>query len=218
MAALFAMMENMKMKIGLLAWMTALIFPLLLIGCQPADQMPVPPETAVSSGSPDGQPDESASEEASVMTFDLTSSAFVHKGVIPTQYSCKDKDQSPTLSWSGAPAGTKSYALIVDDPDAPSGTWVHWVYYNIPASQTSLMEGLAREKEFKDGSRNGENSWGVLGYDGPCPPSGTHRYFFKMYALDAVLALEPGATKPELLKAMQGHILATAELMGTFKK
>jgi Raf kinase inhibitor-like YbhB/YbcL family protein len=212
------MMKNMKIYIGLLAWMAALIFPLFLIGCQPAGQKTVPPETAASSVSPDGQPEDAASEEASVMTFDLTSSSFAHKGVIPTQYSCKDKDLSPSLTWSGAPAGTKSYALIVDDPDAPSGTWVHWVYYNIPANQTTLVEGITRDKEFKDGSRNGENSWGVMGYDGPCPPSGTHRYFFKMYALDSVLALEPGAKKPELLKAMQGHILGMAELMGTFKK
>lgn len=152
------------------------------------------------------------------MTFDLTSSAFTHKGSIPVLYSCKDKDTSPPLSWAGAPDSVKSYALIVDDPDAPSGTWIHWVYFNIPGQQTSLEQGISRDKEFMDGSRNGENSWGALGYDGPCPPSGTHRYFFKLYALDTVLSLEPGASKPEVLKAMQGHTLGMAELMGTFSK
>lgn len=153
-----------------------------------------------------------------MMTFDLTSSAFTHKGAIPSLYTCKDKDVSPPLSWSGAPTGVKSFALVVDDPDAPAGTWIHWVYFNIPGTKTSLDQGLTREKEFTDGSRNGENSWGVLGYDGPCPPSGTHRYFFKLYALDTILSLEPGATKPEVLKAIQGHTLAMAELMGTFQK
>jgi Raf kinase inhibitor-like YbhB/YbcL family protein len=211
-------MKIVKRILQKILWLTILAIAGTLIGCSPSSSTPALPEQAARTASQDGTTAESASEEVLMMTFDLTSTAFTHKGAIPSLYSCKDKDVSPPLSWSGAPAGVKSYALIVDDPDAPAGTWIHWVYFNIPGEKSSLEQGLTREKEFADGSRNGENSWGVLGYDGPCPPSGTHRYFFKLYALDTVLPLEPGATKPEVLKAIQGHTLAMAELMGTFQK
>jgi hypothetical protein len=116
------------------------------------------------------------------------------------------------------PEGTRSFALIADDPDAPVGTWVHWVLYNIPSSARTLIESIPADAKLADGSINGKNSWGKPGYGGPCPPSGTHRYFFKLYALDTVLNLGSGATKEQLLNAMQGHILGQAELMGKYKR
>ena len=147
------------------------------------------------------------------MSLILTSDAFANGQSIPAKYSCVGKNISPALTWDEPPAGTKSFALIVDDPDAPMGTWVHWVLFNIPASTGSLQENA-------DSSTlsAGKNSSGNTRYDGPCPPSGTHRYFFKLYALDSTLSLSPGATKEQVLKAMEGHILAQGELMGTFSK
>jgi Raf kinase inhibitor-like YbhB/YbcL family protein len=147
------------------------------------------------------------------MSLDLKSDAFVSGQSIPAKYSCIGKNISPALTWSNAPTGTQSFALIVDDPDAPMGTWVHWVLYNIPSTTTSLEESA------DTGALSvGKNSSGKMRYDGPCPPSGTHRYFFKLYALDSSLSLSPGATKEQLLDAMKGHILAQGELMGTFSK
>lgn len=148
----------------------------------------------------------------------LTSSAFTHGAMIPKDYTCDGKDISPPLSWSDPPEKTQSFALIMDDPDAPMGTWVHWVIYNIPATARGLPEGVPKDADLPDGSRQGRNSWRRIGYGGPCPPSGTHRYFFKLYALDTVLTLASGATKDELLKAMEGHILAQAEFMGRYSR
>lgn len=148
----------------------------------------------------------------------LTSSAFTHGAMIPKEYTCDGKDISPPLSWGDPPEKTQSFALIMDDPDAPMGTWVHWVIYNIPATARGLPEGVPKDADLPDGSRQGRNSWRKIGYGGPCPPSGTHRYFFKLYALDIVLTLASGATKDELLKAMEGHILANAELMGRYAR
>jgi Raf kinase inhibitor-like YbhB/YbcL family protein len=167
---------------------------------------------------PEGNMDDMTSQEGTVLSYPLSSTDFEHKAAIPVKFSCKGEDISPQLQWKDTPQGTMSFALIVDDPDAPSGTWIHWVYYNIPAGINQLPQGIKRDKELSDGSRNGTNSWGKVGYNGPCPPAGQHRYFFKLYALDAVLDLKAGATKPELLKAMQGHILGLAELMGTFAR
>jgi len=151
------------------------------------------------------------------MPFTLTSSAFTHGQPIPVQYSCKGRDISPALAWSDPPANTQSFALIMDDPDAPMGTWVHWVIYNIPGSARGLPEAVPTDAKLADGSVQGTTSARSTGYHGPCPPSGTHRYFFKLYALDVMLSL-PDADKEKLLKAMEGHILAQAELMGTFSK
>ncbi len=143
----------------------------------------------------------------------LTSAAFAEGGTIPAQYTCDGSDVSPPLVWSGAPAGTKAFALIADDPDAPAGTWVHWVLYNVPGSVAQLPEGVAAP----GGAAQGRNDFRKTGYGGPCPPPGKpHRYFFKLYALDAPLALKAGATKPEVERAMQGHTLAQAQLMGTY--
>ena len=152
------------------------------------------------------------------MTLSLTSNAFASGQNIPSKYSCLGREISPDLSWSNFPAQTKSFALIVDDPDAPMGIWVHWLMYNIPPEKNSLPENISAGAELSDGSLQGKNSGGRLGYNGPCPPSGTHRYFFKLYALDSKLTISSGASKEQLLQAMQGHILAQGELMGTFSK
>ena len=148
------------------------------------------------------------------MSMILTSSAFANGQSIPAKYSCVGKEVSPPLAWSEVPAGVKSFALIMDDPDAPMGTWVHWVLFNIPASSHGLTEGAS----FNDGTLQGANSGGQMKYGGPCPPSGTHRYFIKLYALDAMLNARTGMTKDQLLSDVQGHILAQSELMGTFSK
>lgn len=148
----------------------------------------------------------------------ITSTVFKEGGMIPPRYTCDGQDISPPLEWKEAPPGTKSLALIADDPDAPMGTWVHWVIYNIPPNATRLEENIKPEKESKDGMRQGKNDWPRIGYGGPCPPSGTHRYYFKLYALDAMLDLGPGATKADLLQAMKGHILRESRLMGKYKR
>jgi Raf kinase inhibitor-like YbhB/YbcL family protein len=156
------------------------------------------------------------------MAFALTSTAFIHNGPIPKLYTCQGKDISPALAWSGMPAGTKSFALIVDDPDAPDPkapkmTWVHWVLYNLPAASTGLPEAVA-PAALPAGTREGRNDWKRTGYGGPCPPIGRHRYFHKLYALDVVLPDLKQPTKAELERAMQGHVLAKVELMGTYQK
>lgn len=174
-----------------------------------------------SCGSPAGTPPSATNLVITTepnMSIELKSSAFTSGGAIPAQYACTGSDKSPALTWSEPPAGTQSFALIMDDPDAPAGTWVHWVLFNIPASAPGLTEGIPAGETLPDGSLQGRNSSGNLGYNGPCPPSGTHRYFFKLYALDEMLGLSPGADKGELLKAMEGHTLGQGELMGTFSK
>ena len=148
----------------------------------------------------------------------ITSSAFAEGNMITAKYTCDGRDISPPLEWKDVPSGTKSFALISDDPDAPRGTWVHWVIYNIPPNVTKFDENIPRDKEFKNGMRQGSNDWPQIGYGGPCPPSGTHRYYFKLYALDTMLGLKPEATKAQLAQAMKGHILAEAQLMGKYSK
>jgi Raf kinase inhibitor-like YbhB/YbcL family protein len=161
----------------------------------------------------------SASSGGASTTFALTSPAFAAGAEIPRQYTCKGADTSPALAWSGAPANTASFALIVDDPDAPHGTWVHWVLWNLPASVHSLPEGVPKRDQLDDGSRQGRNSNQKVGYSGPCPPSGqTHRYFFRLYALDGKLDLAAGAGRSDLDTAMKGHVLAQTEYMGSFHK
>jgi len=151
--------------------------------------------------------------------MNFNSSGFAAGAAIPSQYTCKGSDVSPALAWSGAPPNTASFALIMDDPDAPAGTWVHWVMWNIPASTHSLPEGVAKREQLEDGARQGRNSFGKVGYGGPCPPAGqTHRYFFRLYALDTKLDLAAGAQRSALDSAMQGHVLAQSEYMGTFHK
>jgi hypothetical protein len=148
----------------------------------------------------------------------ITSPAFEDGEAIPTAHTCDGKNTSPPLEWSGVPDGTKSLALICDDPDAPIGTWVHWVYFNIPASLTGLPEGLAAGAEPETGGIQGRNGWRKRAYGGPCPPGGTHRYYFRLYALDAKLELAHRANKRRLRRAMDGHIVAEATLMGTYSR
>lgn len=157
-------------------------------------------------------------DQSAIDWLTISSPAFEHGQPIPPKYSRKGENVSPPLEWSNPPEGTRSLALICDDPDAPGGTWVHWVIFNIPARTRSMPEGTAREAELSFGIRNGKNSWGDLGYDGPQPPGGTHRYYFKLYALDTELDLAAGADKGALLEAMTGHVLAQGELMGTYSK
>ncbi len=158
----------------------------------------------------------SPTSQETPMTLTLSSSAFAAGKSIPSEYSCKGRNISPALAWTGAPANTASFALILDDPDAPAGTFTHWVIYNIPAVSKGLAQGVAQQPTFDDGSAQGRNSGNRQYYEGPCPPSGTHRYFFRLYALDTRLDLPAGATVDQLRKSMQGHILAQGELMGTF--
>ena len=156
-------------------------------------------------------------EKAGAIT--ITSPAFSAEGMIPAKYSCEGADVSPPLSWTGAPAGAKSLALVCDDPDAPAGIWVHWVLYNLPAGTSSLMEKVATTPMLPNGARQGVNDFGKIGYGGPCPPSGkAHRYIFKFYALDIELALQPGATKKDLLHAMAHHVMAKGVLMGKYQR
>jgi len=162
------------------------------------------------------EPTESPEPIQSEKEFILTSEVFLEGEPIPSKYACNGDDISPPLAWSGAPDNTNVFVLIMDDPDAPVGIWVHWVLFNIPGNETVLGVGLPADAELPDGSQQGTNSWGRVGYGGPCPPSGVHRYFFKLYALDAPLALDESATKEEVLAAMEGHILLETELMGTY--
>jgi Raf kinase inhibitor-like YbhB/YbcL family protein len=152
------------------------------------------------------------------MKINVISSAFQEGGMIPKQYTCDDKDVSPPLAWDSVPEGTKSLALICDDPDAPMGTWVHWVLYDLPSIARELPENVPPKKILDNGARQGTNDFRKIGYGGPCPPGGTHRYYFKLYALDIELNRDPGMTKGQLLKAMEGHILTEGQLMGKYKR
>ncbi len=152
------------------------------------------------------------------MVLDITSTAFSEGGMIPESYTCDGRDVSPDLKWTGVPEGTKSLVLICDDPDAPMGTWVHWVLFNIPSGKTGLAAEISSEASLANGAKHGTNDFRRLGYGGPCPPGGTHRYYFKLYALDTDLGLESGATKAQVEDAMEGHILAECQLMGKYKR
>lgn len=156
--------------------------------------------------------------ETDIETIQVMSSAFEEGNAIPQKYACDGQDISPPLSWEAGPEGTRSIALIADDPDAPRGTFVHWVLYDLPGNARELPENTARDRTLPNGAKQGVNSGGKIGYMGPCPPSGTHRYFFKVYALDAMTNLPPGKNKADLLKTLEGHILAQGQIMGTYKK
>ncbi|MEN8236047.1 MAG: YbhB/YbcL family Raf kinase inhibitor-like protein [Pseudomonadota bacterium] len=149
------------------------------------------------------------------MGFTLRSPAFEHNGFIPEVFTCDGGDRSPALHWQDIPAGTKSLALIMDDPDAPMGTWDHWILFNIPPNTTGLLEGVSK---LPAGVQEGTNSWNKTGYGGPCPPDKEHRYFFKLYALDIMLKLVDGVTKQELEQTMEGHIIGETELLGRYNR
>ena len=152
------------------------------------------------------------------MEIQIKSRAFEEGGMIPEQYTCDGIDVSPPLEWTSVPEGTRSLALICDDPDATVGTWIHWVLFNLPADTKELPENIPAQKILANGSKQGVSDFGKIGYGGPCPPTGTHRYYFKLYALDINFNLEPGISKRELLKAMEGHILAEGQLMGKYTR
>jgi Raf kinase inhibitor-like YbhB/YbcL family protein len=195
--------------------MKAMLVPLILaalacttVGCgqdakEPADENAMVPE----------------GEQAPVAVIELTSGAFIGGDAIPSRYSCDGENVSPPLAWGTPPDGTKSFALVMDDPDAVAvakKVWDHWILYNLPAGTMSLPEGLPTVLELGNGARQGQGSSGI-GYRGPCPPrAAPHRYYFKLYALDTLLDLAPGATKDELLAAMKGHVLGEGELMGIY--
>lgn len=176
-----------------------LLLPLLLLSCAGSGDEP-----------PLAEVEEEAGPEA---RLEVTSSAFSQGEAIPQKYTCDGEDVSPPLAWSGAPDSVASYALIMDDPDAPAGTWVHWVLFDIPAQTTQLAENTPATVGIQ-----GNSSWDRTGYGGPCPPGGEHRYFFKLYALDTMLGLEAGATKEAVLEAMRGHVAAQGALMGTYSR
>lgn len=157
-------------------------------------------------------------KENKKMAIKLESSAFKEGEMIPSKYTCDGKNISPPLQWSGVPENAKSIAFIVDDPDAPMGVWVHWIIYNIPPTINHLEENISYDKKLKDGAIQGINDFRKNGYGGPCPPSGTHRYYFKIYALDLILEENPNMTKQALLDKMKNHILAEGQLMGKYKR
>ncbi len=153
------------------------------------------------------------------MAFELRSPAFSPSREIPVKYTCDGADLSPPLSWADSPANTKGLALLVDDPDAPAGTWVHWVLYGLPVTLRELPEGVPAQDTVPGIGNQGVNDFRKVGYGGPCPPRGpAHRYFFKLYALDIELTLALRKTKAELLKAIEGHVLGRAELMGWYMR
>ena len=187
----------MRIFVRLLSGALIVVFLAAAAGCQAVD----PGQT------------ETTSTGETQMSIILTSTAFKEGETIPVEYTCSGQNTSPPLAWSVLPSGTQSLALIVDDPDAPAGTWVHWVLYNLPGTTNSLPAGVQKP------GVEGQNSSRKMGYSGPCPPPGKpHRYFFKLYALDANLKLDPGANKADLEKAMQGHVLDQGQLMGTFSR
>lgn len=152
------------------------------------------------------------------MALEITTTEFEHEGTIPARLTCDGDNVSPALTWTDPPEGTQSFVLIVDDPDAPVGTFVHWVAYNIPGDARGLPEGVAADEELPDGTRQGYTDFASTGYGGPCPPGGTHRYYFKLYALDTMLELAPGATKHLTLFHMIGHQIGDAVLVGRYTR
>jgi len=184
----------------------------LITSCCVPQPEPAENPATDSPAEPSGESTANEDQEGGPMTMALTSPSFNEGEPIPPKFTCDGEEISPELDWFGTPEGTVSLALIMDDPDAPLGTWVHWVLYNLPMDLSGLREGMTGV------GLEGTNSWNRTGYGGPCPPSGTHRYFFKLYALDVNLDLDPGAKKGDLLAAMEGHILGQAELMGTYSR
>jgi len=194
----------MRMRVGLV--LLACVVGVVMAGCG-GGRAPTPTPALTAPG-------------ATVGTLTLTSPAFPTGGEIPRKYTCDGEDVSPPLEWGAPPQGTQSLVLIMDDPDAPAGVWDHWLLYNLPADMRGLPEGASIAIDPASGriSRLGTNSWGKQEYGGPCPPSGTHRYFFRLYALDTTLNLAAGANKAQVLAAMAGHVLAQGELMGTYRR
>lgn len=192
-------------------WSSAFCVPLLAF-CLVAGLCP----NLRAGGGPDGA---TAGQGAPSTSFELHTASFRPGGDIPKKFTCEGLDASPPLTWTEPPAGTQSFVLIADDPDAPAGTWVHWVVYDLPTGARQLPEGVRKVEELAGGGRQGSNDFGKIGYGGPCPPPGKpHRYFFKLYALDKKLSLKAGAAKQDAEQAMKGHILAQSELVGRYHR
>lgn len=171
----------------------------------------------VSCGNP--VPGSAQGEDSAQSSFRIESAAFKEEAFIPARFTCQGENVSPPLAWTGPPSGVRSFALMVEDPDAPAGTWTHWVVYNLPAQARAMEVDTPKQGELPNGGLQGMTSFGSVGYGGPCPPPGkAHRYFFRLYALDTVLNLQAGAAKADVLAAMKGHILGEAQLMGRFKR
>lgn len=190
----------------------ALLIP-LLCACPPQQNSQDQAQNQTESQSP-------ASNQALQLsnTVTLTSKGFAPQGAIPARYTCQGENLSPPLLWANLPKGTRSEALIMDDPDAPGGVWLHWVLYNVPPEIIALPEGLGKTDTLALGALQGHNAFHKIGYDGPCPPAGpAHHYSFRIYALDKMLQIEPGASRADVEAAMQGHVLGQGELVGTFK-
>ncbi len=182
-----------------------LIFIIFLYSCQKKNPEIMPEK-------------QTTKQEGRKTEMKITSSSFKEGELIPSKYTCDGEDISPQLSWTGSPENTKSFALISDDPDAPMGVWVHWVIYNIPSTESGLTENIPKNKILENGTKQGMSDFRKIGYGGPCPPDGTHRYYFKLYALDIMLDKDAGLTKKELLNVIEGHILSEAQLIGKYKK
>ena len=202
-----------------------LLISAALPACSPSTQLApaattAAPEPSLAAAQPSNseQTQSDPDQEGTNMTFQLKSSAFSHGEPIPRVYSCDGENVSPPLTWTDPPAGSEALVLIMDDPDAPSGDFVHWVLYGLPAEAGSMPQAVAAEENRQDGSRQGNNGRGQIGYTGPCPPGGTHRYFFHLYAVDNQINLAAGEAKQAVLQHIDGHVVATAELMGTFSR
>jgi len=185
--------------------LTSLLILLALTGCAGRSRLISPPLPA--NTNPTGKTE-----------IKLTSAAFKEGELIPRAYTCDGVNISPPLEWSGVPKSAKTLAIVGDDPDAPGGTWVHWVLYNLPADNIGVVENVPPGEHLKAGGFQGKNDFGKIGYGGPCPPSGTHRYVFTIYVLDTELPLKAGASKADLLKAMVGHIIGQSQLTGTYSR
>jgi len=209
------MMKRLFTGVFVVALVLALV--LALAGC--GGDEPAEDETTEATEEPmeepTAEPTDDGGGEAAVLA--ISSSAFAEGDTIPSTYTCDGNDVSPPLNWDGAPSDAASMVLIADDPDAPGGTWVHWVAYNIPAATTELPEAASPDG-LPAGAMEGLNDWGELGYGGPCPPEGSHRYFFRLYALDIELEGLQDPTRADVEAAMQDHIVAEAELMGTYER
>ena len=201
-SAVVKVMRNVVLKLCLLALCST-----LLLSCRSETQ------SNANNVTPPASPTPLKKAELKV-----TSKAFQEGGMIPKDYTCDGANVSPPLAWDSAPEGTKSFALIVDDPDAPGKTWVHWVVFNIPSSARELSERVAAGDAINGPGRQGTNDFKKSAYGGPCPPTGAHRYYFHLYALDTELSLDSSATKDQLLKAMEGHALAEGVLMGKYQR
>ncbi|MFC2010301.1 YbhB/YbcL family Raf kinase inhibitor-like protein [Chloroflexota bacterium] len=185
---------------------------------EPEDTEPEPEDTEPEPEDTEPEPEDTEPEPEEEVVLEITSPAFADGEDIPFKYSCDGQDKSPELSWSGVPEGTQSFALILDDPDAPGGTFTHWVIFNIPADSLGLPEALSKYSQLDNGATQCRNDFGTYGYGGPCPPAGAaHHYHFKLYALDQTLDLSAASTKAQLLNAIEGHILAQAELVGLYQ-